>query len=481
MKSLAFATIKELRDKLDKKEISAQELVTFFSDRFAKFDKKLNAAIEVFDVDSVVKDAAPAGPLAGIPGLVKDVIAQKGRGVTCGSKILKGFRSSFDATAVARLKKMGALMAGRANCDEFACGSSNESSAYGPVHNPWNLERSSGGSSGGSAVAVAAGLVPWALGTETGGSIRHPAAFCGVVGLKPTYGSVSRYGLVSYGSSLDQIGPFSRTVYDNALLFSHIAGVDPKDSSTLAEPAKDYTVSLDGTLKKGLTLGVVDNALYAQGVDSEIVSSIEQAIKEFEKLGATIKHVKLPVLDYGAATYFIISRAELASNLSKFDGVRYCDRDKDAKTLVQMYSRTRANGFGENVKRRIMIGNYVLSAGHAAAFYKNAQKVRGLIRQGFIDLYKEVDLLIMPVTPTAAFKIGELGDPLQMDLQDYFVCPMNLAGIPALSIPCGFTSNKLPIGFQIAGPHLAEELIFKTAHAYEQATQWHTMFPPDYV
>lgn len=479
MKSLAFATIKELREKLDKKEISPQELANFFSDRFKKFDAKLNSALEVFNVDSAFKDATQ-GPLAGIPGLVKDVIAQKGRELTCGSNILKGFRSSFDATAVARLKKAGAVMLGRANCDEFACGSSNESSAYGPVHNPWNLERSSGGSSGGSAVAVAAGLVPWALGTETGGSIRHPATFCGVVGLKPTYGSVSRYGLVSYGSSLDQIGVLSRTVYDNALIFSHIAGADPKDSSTLAEPAKDYAASLDGKLKKGLKIGVVDNALYAEGMDPEVVNAIEVAIKEFEKLGATIKHVNLPVLDYGAATYFIISRAELASNLSKFDGVRYCARDKNAKTLMQMYSRTRANGFGTDVKRRIMIGNYVLSAGHAAAFYKNAQKVRGLLRQGFLDLYNDVDLLIMPVTPTAAFKIGEVGDPLQMDLQDYFVCPMNLAGVPALSIPCGFTSNKLPIGFQIAGPHLAEELIFKTAHAYELSTPWHTMFPPAY-
>ena len=230
-----------------------------------------------------------------------------------------------------------------------------------------------------------------------------------------------------------------------------------------------------------MTLGIVDNALYADGVDPEIVSAIEKTIKEFEKLGATIKHVKLPVLDYGCATYFIISRAELASNLSKFDGVRYGARDKEAKTLMQLYSRTRANGFGQDVKRRIMIGNYVLSAGHAAAFYKNAQKVRGLICQGFEDLCKEVDLFIMPVTPTAAFKIGELGDPLQMDLQDYFVCQMNLAGILQLSIPCGFTSTKLPIGFQIAGPHLSEELIFKTAHAYEQATPWHTMFPSEYV
>lgn len=480
MKNVAFASVKELRNLLDSGEISADELLDLCIKRFERYDEQLGSALEIFDKDSIKNDMRTHGSLAGIPGLVKDVIAQKDRKLTCASKILRNFVSTFDATSVARMKAAGAACIGRANCDEFAMGSSNENSAYKVVHNPWDLSRVSGGSSGGSVAAVAAGLVPWALGTETGGSVRQPAAFCGIVGLKPTYGLVSRYGLVAYASSFDQVGIATRTVYDNALILSTIAGSDAHDSSSLPIKPHDYTGSMDGTLKKNMTIGVIDDALYAEGVDPEIVAAIETALKELEKLGATIKHVSLPVLSYGTATYVILSRAEAASNLSKFDGVRYGLRDMKAESLEEMYSSTRAQGFGSTVKHRILVGNYVLSAGHAAAFYKNAKKVQGLIRQGFTDLFKQVDLLVMPVSPTPAFKIGGITNPLEMDLQDYFTCPINVAGIPALAVPCGFTKQNLPIGFQFVGPHLSEELIYQTAHAYEQATPWHTMTPPGY-
>jgi aspartyl-tRNA(Asn)/glutamyl-tRNA(Gln) amidotransferase subunit A len=480
MKNIAFATVKELREMLDKKEISTAELLDIFIKRFEQHDQQLGSALEIFDKESIMEGVSQKGCLVGIPGLCKDVIAQKGRALTCASKILHGLTSTFDATAVMHVKNAGGLMLGRANCDEFAMGSSSETSAYKKVHNPWDLSRVSGGSSGGSIAAVAAGLVPWSLGTETGGSVRQPAAFCGIVGIKPTYGLVSRYGLVAYASSFDQIGVATRTVYDNALVMSVIAGQDPHDSSSLAVKPQDYTATLDGSLKKGLVIGVLDDALHAEGVDPEIVNAIEQAIKELERLGATIKRVSMPALEYGIAAYVILSRAEAASNLAKFDGVRYGYRDKQAETLEQMYSRTRAKGFGDEVRRRILIGNYVLSAGHAAAFYNNAKKVQALLSKGFADLFNDVQLLVMPVTPTPAFKIGGITNPLQMDLQDYFTCPINVAGIPALSVPCGFTKENLPIGFQFVGPQFSEALIFKTAHAYEQATQWHTMHPKGY-
>lgn len=480
MKNIAFATIKELREMLDKKEISAAELLDIFIKRFDQFDPELGSALEIFDKESVLGSAAKSGPLAGIPGIAKDVIAQKGRALTCASKILQGFVSTFDATAVARIKEAGGLFLGRANCDEFAMGSSNENSAYKNAHNPWDLSRVPGGSSGGSSVAVAAGLVPWSLGTDTGGSVRQPAAFCNNVGLLPTYGHVSRYGLVAYGSSLDKIGVFSRTVYDNALVFSQIAGNDQlKDSSSLPVNPKDYTSLLNGKLRKDLVLGVVSNALYADGVDPEIVVAIEQAIEELKRQGARIKHVELPVLLYANSAYTIISRAEAASNLAKFDGVRYGLRDQ-AAVLEQMYSKTRHKGFGDEVRRRILVGNYVLSAGHAAEFYANAKKVQNMVQHDFAKIFEEVDLCIMPVTPTPAFKIGCITSSLEMDLQDIFTTPISVAGVPAMSVPCGFTKSKLPIGMQLVGPHLSEELLFQTAYAYEQATLWHTMHPQGY-
>lgn len=478
MSNLAFASIKELRKKLDTKEISHEELLDLSLQRFAKFDSELGSALEVFDKDSILESSKKTGTLAGIPGLIKDNIAQKGRKLTCASKILEGYTAVYDATATTRLKNQGALLVGRANMDEFAMGSSTETSAFQKTVNPWDATLVPGGSSGGSIAAVAAGLVPWALGTETGGSVRQPAAFCGVVGFKPTYGLISRYGVVAYGSSLDQIGITTRTVHDTATVLSAIGGNDPKDSSALDVKPQDYTLGLDGKLPNKFTIGVVENALYAAGMDPEIVAAIEEAIKVFETLGATIKKIKLPTLDYSASVYFIVSRAEAASNLARFDGVRYGLRDKKSQTLQEMYCNTRHDGFGAEVKSRILVGNYVLSAGHADAYYQKANKVRGLITQEFTDAFKDVDVMIVPTHPAPAFKLGAFSqDKLKMDLQDYFTCPMNLAGIPAISIPGGMTKQNLPIGFQLVGPHLSESVIFKAAHAYEQATQWHTQHP----
>ncbi len=478
MNSLSFATIKQLRTDLTNKKISSSELLDFFINRFAAYDEKIGSALEIFDKESILTNTKLPGQLQGIPGLIKDNICMTGRNLTCGSRILENFRSPYDATVIARLKEQGGCMLGRANLDEFAMGSSTETSYFQKTKNPWDLSRVPGGSSGGAAAAVAAGFVPWGLGSDTGGSVRQPAAFCGIVGLKPTYGHVSRYGLVSYASSLDQIGVFSRSVYDNAFIFSIMAGKDKLDSSTLQVESKDYTKNLNGTLPKGLKIGIIDNTLSAEGLDPEIVSAIETAIKELEKLGATMHHVTLPAIEYSAAAYFILSRAEAASNLARFDGVRYGFRDKQATTLRDMYNDTRHDGCGAEVKKRILVGNYVLSSGHSGEFYEHAKMVKRLIRSQFVDAFKQVDLLLMPTHPAPAFKFGAYDvDPLQMDLQDYFTCPMNLAGTPSLSIPCGMSSNKLPIGFQLIGSHCQEEWIFQAADAYEQATPWHTMHP----
>ena len=476
--NLAYATIDELKSKLEKKEISEKELLVYFIDRFKKYDPELNTAIEVFGIESILKASETKGNLAGIPGLLKDNIAQKDRKLTCASKILEGFVSTYDSTASERLKKSGALLLGRANLDEFAMGSSTETSVFGVTKNPWDVSRVPGGSSGGSIAAVTSGLVPWALGSETGGSVRQPASFCGIVGLKPTYGLISRYGLVAYASSLDQIGIATRTVKDNALVLSEIAGHDLKDSSSLSVEKKDYTKIIDGDLPKNLKIGVIDNALNAEGLDSEVQTAVESTISVFENLGAKVKRVNISSLDYSAAAYFIISRAEAASNLARFDGVRYGFRDKKTKSLNDMYEDTRHDGFGDEVRLRIMVGNYVLSAGHSGQFYQNAKKVQRIMRKDFADIFKEVDVLISPVQSCTAFKIGEFSqDKLKMDLQDYFTCFANLTGVPALALPCGFSKNNLPIGFQLIGPHLSEAILYKVAHAYENATKWHMMHP----
>jgi len=477
MKELAFASIKILSEKLARKECSVQELRDFFYNRFERYDTKLGSALELFDKNSVMPQKNQ-GTLFGIPGLIKDNICQKGRALTCASRILEGFTAPYDATAITRLKNQGALLIGRANMDEFAMGSSTETSAFKKTVNPWNAACVPGGSSGGSAAAVAAGLVPWALGSETGGSVRQPAALCGIVGIKPTYGLVSRYGLVAYCSSFDQIGVVTRTVSDNALILSVMAGRDAMDSTTVHHDiATDYTVRLEKNIKKNLKIGVIDNAFNIEGMGKSSRSLFENSLKEFEKLGAEIVHLSLPTMDYGAAVYFMLSRAEAASNLARFDGVRYGFRASDIHDLTDLYFKTRGEGFGQEVKRRIFIGNYVLSAGHADQYYQSAKKVQAIMRAEFVEAFKKVDLLYAPTSPAPAFKFGAFADNhLEMDLQDYFTAPANIVGVPAISVPCGFVNN-MPLGFQLIGPDFSEHLLYQVAHAYEQATPWHTMHP----
>jgi len=478
MNTLKFATIQDIKKLLDTKEVSVEQVLDFYLDRFAQIDPNIQSALEIFDKDSILKTYKNSGILAGIPGIIKDNICQENRIASCASKILANYRSPYDATVIDRLKQEGALLIGRANMDEFAMGSSTETSAYFKTCNPWDTSRVPGGSSGGSAAAVAAGLVPWALGSDTGGSVRQPAGFCNLVGLKPTYGSVSRYGLIAYASSLDQIGVFSKTVYDSALVFSVIAGRDEKDSSTLDLQSYDYTKKLTGKLPEGLCIGVVENALQAPELDSQVKTVVEQAIVALEKAGAKIKRIQLPALDYAAATYFILSRAEAASNLARFDGVRYGYRASDISSLEDMYTKTRHDGFGREVQVRMMVGNYVLSSGHAGKYYNNAKNVQRLIRHQFNEAFADVDMLLMPTQACPAFKFGAYDDnKLQMDLQDYFTAGVNLAGVPGVSIPCGFSDDGLPIGFQLIGPHLSEERLLQVGHAYQQITDWHTKNP----
>jgi aspartyl-tRNA(Asn)/glutamyl-tRNA(Gln) amidotransferase subunit A len=478
MHKLEFATIQTLRNLLEKKEVSVPEIVDFYRARFAQHDSKIGSALEVFDTNSVLQQHKNQGFLSGIPGLIKDNICQKNRIASCASKILENHKAVYDATVIDRLKDQGALLLGRANMDEFAMGSSTETSAFLKTANPWDTSRVPGGSSGGSAAAVAAGFVPWALGSDTGGSVRQPAGFCNLVGLKPTYGSVSRYGLIAYASSLDQIGIFTHTVYDTALVYSAIAGKDDKDSSTLDLQAQDYTQELTGKFPQGLTIGVIENALQAAELDPEVKSVVDKAIETLEKAGVKIKRIQLPALDYAAATYFVLSRAEAASNLARFDGVRYGYRGQDINSLETMYTKTRHDGFGQEVRVRMMVGNYVLSSGHAGKYYNNAKKVQRLIRYQFDQAFADVDLLCMPTQACPAFKFGAYDDnKLQMDLQDYFTAAVNIAGVPGMSIPCGMSKDGLPIGFQLIGPYVSEKLLFQVGHAYQQITDWHMKNP----
>lgn len=484
MKNLAFASIKDLVSLLDQKKISLEELLDFYLGRFTQYDAKIGSALEIFDPTTLKLRRVEnlEGKLRGIPGLIKDNICMEGRITSCASKMLANYRAPYDATAITKLSQEGALFIGRANMDEFAMGSSTETSAYQKTRNPWNLDRVPGGSSGGSIAAVAAGFVPWALGSETGGSVRQPATLCGIVGSKPTYGLVSRYGLVAYASSLDQIGVATRTVYDNALVLSVIAGHDSQDATTTKTKSFDFTSGLTGKLQQGLKIGVIENALYAQGNDPEIVQALEEALGQLEKLGAVIKRISLPAMEQSARTYFIISRAELASNLARFDGIRYGVRSKQATTLQEVYAKSRSEALGDEVKLRILMGNYVLSVGHADAYYNSAKKIQQYMRSEFAQAFADVDLLFSPVSPSEAFAFNAFKDnALQMDLQDFFTCAANLVGIPAVSVPCGFTKNKMPIGFQLMGPAFSEKLIFESLYAYEQSTPWHTMHPELFV
>jgi len=475
-----FSTIKELKSQLQKKEISAQEIVDFYNTRIKKYAGPLNCIIEHFDKPSVDEKQIEKGLLGGIPCILKDNICQHGRITSAGSKILANYKAPYDATATQRIKDAGAVIVGRGNQDEFAMGGSGEFSAYGPTKNPWDTSRVPGGSSSGPGASVAAGLVPFALGTETGGSVRAPASFCNLVGLYPTYGTHSRFGVLAFTSSNDQVGPLTKTVYDNALVATALSGHDPKDSTSLAVPAQDYTKNLDGKLPENLTLGVIKDALTSEGVDPQVRSAFEKTIQHLEKMGAKIKQIDLPNLKYGIAVYFIISRAEAASNLSRYDGTLYGNRAKDAENLIDMYIKTRQEGFGTEVKRRILVGNYVLSAGHRDAYYNKASQVRSMIRAEFENAFKEVDLLISPTTPTLPYKIGELSqDPVAMYLADYFMANCTI-GTPAISLPCGFSTEGLPIGFQFFGPRLSESLLYKVAYAFEQSTDYHLKNPGGY-
>ncbi|KAB2650220.1 MAG: Asp-tRNA(Asn)/Glu-tRNA(Gln) amidotransferase subunit GatA [Verrucomicrobia bacterium] len=476
-------TISELTAKIAKREVSAREATQACLDRVARVDGQIHAFISHNDADALtqadaVDKAVARGvtlaekPLLGVPVGIKDVLAVKDHPLNCGSKILGNFVSPYDATVIEKLKAAGAIIFGRLNMDEFAMGSSTENSAFGVTCNPWDTTRIPGGSSGGSAAAVAADEVIATLGTDTGGSIRQPAALCGCVGMKPTYGRVSRYGLVAFASSLDQVGPFSKDVRDNATLLNVISGYDKRDSTSVNQPVPDYTKALDGNIK-GLQIGLPKEYMIG-GLDPEVKSAVDAAVKKLESLGATVEEISLPHTDYAAATYYIIAPAEASANLARFDGIRYCAR-LDGADPIELYSKTRGAGFGPEVKRRIILGTYVLSSGYYDAYYLRAQKVRTLIRQDFLKAFEKVDAIITPTTPTAAFKIGEKSDdPLQMYLSDVFTISCNLAGICGVSLPCGFTTSpKLPIGLQLLGKPFGEEVMLKIAHAYEQNTGWH--------
>lgn len=479
-------TISELSARLAKREVSARETMQACLDQIARVDGRIHAflshaaadALAQADVvDQLLASGGGAGrPLLGVPVAVKDVLAVKNQPLNCASKILGNFISPYDATVVEKLKAAGAIVFGRLNMDEFAMGSSTENSAFGLTRNPWDLTRIPGGSSGGSAAAVAADECLAALGSDTGGSIRQPAAFCGCVGLKPTYGRVSRYGLVAFASSLDQIGPFTKDVRDAATLLGVLSGVDPRDSTSVPQPVPDYAAALTGDIR-GLKIGLPKEYQIA-GLDAEVKAAVDAAVKKLEQLGAELVEISLPHTEYAVATYYIIATAEASANLARFDGIRYGAR-VDGADPAELYSRTRGAGFGPEVKRRIILGTYVLSSGYYDAYYLRAQKVRTLIRNDFLKAFATVDAIVTPTTPTAAFKAGEkAADPLQMYLSDIFTIPCNLAGICGVSVPCGFTQNpRLPVGLQLLGKPFGEETLLRLAHAYEQAASWRVEKP----
>ncbi|HIK38761.1 MAG: Asp-tRNA(Asn)/Glu-tRNA(Gln) amidotransferase subunit GatA [Geminocystis sp.] len=480
-----MSIIKQLQNQLRNKERSAVEITEEYLSRIEQLEPKLKSFLCVTreealatarQVDEKIAKGEELPPLAGIPIAVKDNIVTRGIPTTCASKILENFIPCYESTVTQKLRKQLAVIVGKTNLDEFAMGSSTENSAYGRTANPWDVERVPGGSSGGSAAAVAAKECVVALGSDTGGSIRQPASFCGVVGLKPTYGLVSRFGLVAYASSLDQIGPFGRTVEDTAILLQAIAGHDPHDSTSLKIEVPDYTQYFTTDLK-GLKIGIITET-FASGLDSQVADRVTQAVKELEKLGAEVKEVSCPRFRYGLPTYYIIAPSEASANLARYDGVKYGLRE-DADNLLEMYTKTRARGFGAEVKRRIMLGTYALSAGYYDAYYLKAQKVRTLIRQDFDNAFTQVDVLVCPTSPTTAFKAGEkTANPLSMYLSDLMTIPVNLAGLPGISIPCGFDHQNLPVGMQLIGNVLREDLLFRVGYAYQQVTDWHTHTPP---
>ncbi|MDA0797469.1 MAG: Asp-tRNA(Asn)/Glu-tRNA(Gln) amidotransferase subunit GatA [Chloroflexi bacterium] len=477
-----YQSVRQMSDALHANEISAAELADAHFKRIADLDGRVGSYLAVTpdlgheqaaSAQSAI-DSGNAGPLTGVPMQLKDNMATRGVTTTCASLMLEHFVPPYDATVTSALANAGAVLLGKGNMDEFAMGSSTETSAYKPTRNPWDLDRVPGGSSGGPAASVAGGLAPYSLGSDTGGSIRQPASFCGIVGLKPTYGLVSRYGLIAFASSLDQIGPLTRTVEDAALVMNAIAGPDVNDSTSISRPAIDYTIGLkDGV--KGLRIGVVPE-YFGEGIDPEVARLTREAIKQLEELGAEVSEVSLPNSKAALAVYYVLSPSECSANLARYDGVKYGFSTPDAPNMMAALEATRDGGFGIEVKRRIMMGTYALSSGYYDAYYKKAQQVRTLIRREFDAAFEKVDVLITPTTPTTAFKLGEIQDPVVMHANDVCTVPANIAGIPGISIPCG-TIDGLPVGLQLLGAHLSEATLLRAAYAYEQATPWHTQHP----
>lgn len=483
--SLHQLSLHVLHEKIKKKEISSLEVTQSQFERIRSVEPKVSSYITLTEelalaqakkIDEEIAKGREVKALTGIPFALKDIFVTKGIKTTCASKILNNFIPPYNGTVVQKLLDDGIVHLGKLNMDEFAMGSSSETSHFAKTKNPWDLERTPGGSSGGSSAAVAADLCFGALGTDTGGSIRQPAALTNIVGLKPTYGRVSRYGVIAFASSLDQVGPMAKEVKDCALILNAIAGHDPKDSTSVNQAVPDYTQSLTGNIK-GIKIGV-PKEYFVKGMDAEIEASVRSAIKLYESMGATCEEVSLPHSEYAVPTYYILAPAEASSNLARYDGVRYGYRAQDPKDLIDMYTRSRSEGFGPEVKRRIMLGTYVLSSGYYDAYYLKAQKVRTLIQNDFLKAFEKFDVLLTPVTPNPAFKLGEkTDDPLQMYLSDIFTINVNLAGLPGMSLPCGFTKSGLPIGMQLIAKPFAEEKIFQAAYAYEQNTEWHKQKP----
>jgi aspartyl-tRNA(Asn)/glutamyl-tRNA(Gln) amidotransferase subunit A len=480
-------TLQQAHEKLSNREISSEELARAHLDRIHRLDPQIKSYVTVAEelaieqarkADRRIRAGEELSPLTGIPYSAKDSISTRGVNTTCSSRILENYRPFYDSTAIQKLKSTGAVLLGKTNMDEFGMGSSTENSGFFTTCNPWNFEFVPGGSSGGSAASVAAGMAPFSLGEDTGGSVRHPASFCGITGLKTTYGRVSRYGLIPLVSSFDTIGPMVHSVYDAALVLESIAGHDPKDSTSKVESIHPYTEILDKTDNlRGLRIGI-PKEYFVAGLDKEVEASVRTAIQQIEGLGAEVVEVSLPHTQYAIPVYYLILFAEASSNLAKYDGVRFGLSERNVNTLMEMYLKTREKGFGAETKRRIMLGTFALSAGYYDAYYLKAQKVRTLIRQDFQKAFETCDALMTPVAPTTAFRIGEkITNPLDMYLSDVFVVAVNLAGIPALSVPCGI-SNGLPVGMQVMGPHLSEEMLLRIGHMYQSVTDWHRMHPP---
>lgn len=479
-------TIKEASELIRKREISPVELAELFLERVGSLDGELNSYISVWEKEalSAAREAEKRiskgdylGPLHGVPVALKDIFVTKDTKTTCGSKMLRDFVAPYDSTVAGKLRAGGAVILGKNNMDEFAMGSSNETSWFGPVRNPWNAEKVPGGSSGGSAAATAANLCVAAVGTDTGGSIRQPASLCGVVGMKPTYGRVSRFGMIAFASSLDQAGPIAKTVEDAAVILSSIAGHDPLDSTSVNTPAADYAEKL-GEDVKGLRVGI-PKEYFVSGMDPEVSESVRDAVSELENLGAEIVEISLPHTRYAVSTYYIIAPSEASSNLARYDGVRYTYRCGNPESLRDLFFRSRSEGFGDEVKRRIMLGTYALSTGYYDAYYVKAQKARTLIIGDFDRAWEKVDVIASPTSPETAFGIGEkTDDPVKMYLSDILTIPCNIAGLPGISVPCGLSSENLPVGLQITGKPFDEQTVLNVAHAYERQTRWHEKKPP---